>query len=47
MLYLAAWILWPVLCLGVGAGEAEWKAGIATVKITPEEPLKMAGYASR
>jgi neutral ceramidase len=25
----------------------DWKVGIATVKITPEEPLQMAGYASR
>jgi len=24
-----------------------WKVGIATVKITPEQPLQMAGYASR
>jgi neutral ceramidase len=29
------------------ADDAVWKAGIATVKITPEEPLQMAGYASR
>jgi hypothetical protein len=25
----------------------EWKAGLATVKITPEKPVPMAGYASR
>jgi len=29
------------------AAEAEWKAGLATVKITPEKPLPMSGYASR
>lgn len=26
---------------------AEWRAGIASVKITPERPVAMAGYASR
>ena len=25
----------------------EWKAGVASVKITPEEPIWMAGYAAR
>src|SRR5437879_5206968 len=29
------------------AADAEWKAGLATVKITPETPVPMAGYASR
>jgi len=29
------------------AAEAEWKAGLATIKITPEKPVPMAGYASR
>ena len=29
------------------AAEMEWKAGLATVKITPEKPVPMAGYASR
>jgi hypothetical protein len=29
------------------APSAGWKAGVATVKITPEEPMWMAGYASR
>jgi hypothetical protein len=29
------------------ADDGDWKAGIAVVKITPEEPLRMAGYASR
>src|SRR5205809_5827058 len=29
------------------AAEIEWKAGLATVKITPEKPVPMAGYASR
>lgn len=30
------------------AGDAaEWKAGVATVAITPSQPMWMAGYASR
>ncbi|HEX4646777.1 MAG TPA: neutral/alkaline non-lysosomal ceramidase N-terminal domain-containing protein, partial [Verrucomicrobiae bacterium] len=29
------------------AADTEWKAGLATVKITPETPVPMAGYASR
>ncbi len=44
-----------ILCaciLGIGAvafGQAAsgWKAGVARVKITPEEPMWLAGYASR
>ncbi|MSU64446.1 MAG: hypothetical protein EXS31_19000 [Pedosphaera sp.] len=35
----------PVFSLG--AAEVEWKAGLATVKITPERPVPMAGYSSR
>ena len=33
--------------LGTNAAELEWKAGLATLKITPEKPVPMAGYASR
>lgn len=43
-----------VLCLLLSAlfteashGNEDWKVGVAAVKITPEEPLRMAGYASR
>lgn len=31
----------------VHSAEPEWKAGLASVKITPEKPVLMAGYASR
>ena len=31
----------------VAAQEAEWKVGLARVKITPEQPVFMSGYASR
>src|SRR5437899_10029176 len=33
--------------LHVYAAESEWKAGLAAIKITPETPVPMAGYASR
>src|SRR5262245_11799745 len=29
------------------AAETEWKAGLASAKITPDKPVVMAGYASR
>jgi len=35
-----------VLLLAPQAGD-DWKAGLAEVKITPEEPIHLAGYASR
>jgi neutral ceramidase len=50
-------VLWPVgACLiaaGIVAGDCqsltagEWRAGVARVKITPERPMWMSGYASR
>src|SRR5262249_10828995 len=41
---LPAW-----LCAGPAAraAEPEWKVGLAQVKITPERPVFLAGYASR
>ena len=35
------------ILLGVPAQDAEWKAGVATVKVTPKEPIWLSGYASR
>src|SRR6478672_785386 len=29
------------------AADADWRVGLARVKITPERPVPMAGYASR
>lgn len=48
----AAWRgFWAILLLAaLGAGgdpAAPWKAGTARVNITPETPLRMAGYAGR
>jgi neutral ceramidase len=31
----------------VAAGEAEWKVGLAQVKVTPEKPTQMSGYGGR
>jgi neutral ceramidase len=36
-----------VACNLAAAGASEWKAGFATVKITPEVPVMMSGYANR
>jgi neutral/alkaline ceramidase-like enzyme len=33
--------------LTAAAAEVDWKAGVATIKITPDAPVPMAGYASR
>src|SRR5438132_1335011 len=32
---------------GVSAADPEWKVGLAQLKITPDQPVLMAGYASR
>jgi hypothetical protein len=47
--WTACLALWALLCFGTraAAGGAEWKAGVARVKITPEQPVFLAGYASR
>ena len=36
-----------VFAMAMPVAAAEWQAGFATVKITPEEPVMMAGYAAR
>jgi hypothetical protein len=45
------WTILPGLafCMAerAGAAEPEWKVGLATVKITPDRPVPMSGYASR
>jgi neutral ceramidase len=38
-------VAFAVLC--AYPAELEWKAGLASVKITPERPVPMAGYAGR
>jgi len=45
--HLAAFVVLAMLA-GIGfADEPDWKVGLASVKITPERPLMMAGYRSR
>jgi neutral ceramidase len=49
--HLFAWTICVCLSLllgGVaGAADPDWKVGLAQVKITPERPVQMSGYASR
>jgi hypothetical protein len=40
-------VLGLLLLISPGALRAEWKAGVAKVDITPDEPIWMAGYAAR
>jgi len=40
-------ILFPVTAGGIQGDTKGWKAGVARVLITPEEPIWMAGYAAR
>jgi neutral ceramidase len=40
------WVLVGVL-LTAGLAPAEWSAGVASVTITPDQPIWMSGYASR
>lgn len=47
VIYFALVTLAAVFCTSASAADSAWKAGVATVKITPEEPIWMAGYASR
>lgn len=47
---LMTWAVLSCLCLTVSAAEGDklaWKAAAAKAKITPTEPMFMAGYASR
>jgi hypothetical protein len=49
---IAGWGILTCLVLsfcsfGAPAAEPEWKVGLAQVKITPEQPVRMSGYAAR
>jgi hypothetical protein len=46
LIALAAGLGVIAVCEG-RAAEAEWKVGVASVKITPEQPIFLSGYASR
>lgn len=45
--FFGAALLLGLGTIAAGGQEAEWKAGISHVKITPGEPVFMAGYAAR
>lgn len=48
MRFLITTCLVLTLCeTGRSTDEADWKAGVATVRVTPDKPMWMAGYASR
>jgi hypothetical protein len=46
-MWLFCLTLLPLAARPAGGQEADWKVGLARVKITPEQPVFMAGYASR
>src|SRR5258706_14631555 len=46
-LRLAAGILPTCLAAGLPADAQVWKAGVASIVITPQEPMWMAGYGNR
>jgi hypothetical protein len=46
--WLCAWLVLIVFCAGpLVAQEGAWQVGLARTKITPLQPVHMAGYASR
>src|SRR5688500_9091805 len=47
MIHFALCVLLSTASASAAQGDEAWKVGIASVKITPDEPLQMAGYASR
>src|SRR5262245_244774 len=45
--WLVSACLLTVASSSISAAELEWKAGLAQIKITPEQPVLMSGYAAR
>ncbi len=39
--------VWLIPCGNTFSAEPEWKAGLASVRITPEKPVALSGYANR
>ncbi|MCP4786432.1 MAG: hypothetical protein GY903_31280 [Fuerstiella sp.] len=37
----------PIFSLSSQAEESQWKVGFSRVRITPDQPVRMSGYASR
>jgi neutral ceramidase len=46
-LFTVGLLITAVICTTAGAEEPAWKIGLASVNITPIEPVRMAGYAGR
>lgn len=46
-LVAVAFVVLPAFSASIQAQELQWKAGLASVCITPDEPVRMSGYASR
>ena len=44
---LVGWTVSPTVFVSAEDTPPEWKAGVASVTITPEQPMWMAGYAAR
>jgi hypothetical protein len=40
-------VLFALFPAGASAAEPDWKVGLARVKVTPEQPVLMSGYAAR
>src|SRR5437773_2916710 len=40
-------VIVALVSLGGAPVDDDWKVGLASVKITPDEPVQMSGYASR
>ena len=48
ILSLIRWVIcFGIVSIAVDSNGAEWKVGFSSVKITPERPVRMSGYASR
>src|SRR5437762_6768418 len=43
----ASWIALLLAACAAPAAEPGWKAGLARVKVSPERPVMLAGYAAR
>jgi neutral ceramidase len=44
---LLGWLIAGLWAVSAAAAEPEWKVGLAHVKITPEQPVFLAGYGGR
>ena len=40
-------VCFGIVSIAVDSNGTEWKVGFSSVKITPERPVRMPGYASR